>query len=245
MNRNKGKAPPRYKHRVDQYKSLWNKWNGIKKRCLFETDERYHDYGGRGIKMCQPWIESFDNFAEWALANGYKDGLTIERIDVNGDYCPENCKWIPLREQRFNTRKTIWVDYKGRHIQLIKLCCELNKNYDTVHNRITKMGWNAEKAIDEPSEREKESLRHKCAERKINYWTVRARICKLGWSEEKALSIPAGIGDADILSSEDKKRKCKYCGNGFFVKKLSQLYCSAECQKNAQRQRIKKLYQKN
>jgi len=235
---NKGKIPPRYIHRVDENKKLWTKWNGIKRRCLSERDGRYSDYGGRGIKMYEPWIESFDNFADWALSNGYRDDLTIERIDVNGDYFPENCKWIPLPEQNFNKRETIWVDYKGRHIQLMKLCIELGKNYDMIHNRITKMGWDVEKAIDEPSTREKQSLMHKCNVRGLNYGTVNNRIKKLGWSEEEALSTPTGRGRTSLFSARQVHAKCKLCGSEFVKITGSQLFCSAECRKKSKKVKI-------
>ena len=187
---NKGKRPPRYKHRVDENKSLWMRWHGIKKRCLCQTDARYYQYGGRGIKICKEWLESFDNFAEWALSNGYSEELTIERIDVNGDYCPENCKWIPLKEQSFNKRDTKWVYYKGECIQLKVLCSRENVCYDTVHDRIYKRGWSVERAIETPSQQEN-SLRNKCKEKGISYSTVRDRINKFGWSEERALNTPS------------------------------------------------------
>ena len=234
---NKGKVPPRYEHRIDEYRPLWTKWNGMKRRCLSEIDDRYGDYGGRGIKMYQPWIDSFDNFAEWALSHGYKDDLTIERIDVNGDYCPENCKWIPIKEQCFNTRRTIWVDYKGRHVQLMKLCMELGKSYDTIHNRITKMGWDAERAIDEPSSREEESLMHKCKTRGLNYGTVRDRMRKLGWSEEEALSVPTGRGRTALYSERHVVSNCALCGKEFTKITGGQKFCSAECREKSKKER--------
>lgn len=190
MRSNKGKIPPRYKYKIVENKSLWSRWHGIKRRCLCETDQRYDEYGGRGITVCDEWIESFDNFAEWAYSNGFKEDLTIERIDVNGNYCPENCKWISRREQSFNKRDTIWVDYHGEHIQLRKICKRLNKPYDTIHNRIMVLGWDAARAIDTPSQQEN-SLRKACMENGINYGTVSTRINKFHWSREEALATPS------------------------------------------------------
>ena len=233
MRCNKGKIPPRYLHRIDENRSLWMKWNGMKRRCLNCNDERYKDYGGRGIRMYKPWIDSFDVFADWAISNGYKDNLTIERVDVNGDYCPENCIWIPLADQNFNKRQTLWVDYKGRHIQLIKLCNEKGKNYDTVHNRITKMGWDVERAIDTPSIREGESLMHKCTVRGLNYGTVRDRILKLGWTEEMALSVPTGRGRGAFYGERNIKANCLQCGNEFLKTIGTQKYCSAACREKS------------
>ena len=115
--------------------------------------------------------------------------MTIERNDVNGNYCPENCSWIPLPEQRFNQRGTIWVDYKGEHIQLMKLCKRLGITYDTVHNRICDSGWDVEKAIETPS-MFADSLSKKAREHGLNPATVSDRIKKFGWSEERALNTP-------------------------------------------------------
>ncbi len=92
---------------------LYSKWCGIKRRCYNENDSHYKDYGERGIKMCKEWKENFSAFQQWAYDNGYVDGLSLERADVNADYTPENCLWIELEDQVKNKRNTIHIIYNG------------------------------------------------------------------------------------------------------------------------------------
>lgn len=103
--------------RINGYSANWNPlkhqqprlyriWQGMKSRCYYTKNKCYDSYGGRGISICDEWLRSFNAFAEWALANGYRDNLSIDRIDVNGNYCHENCRWITMAEQQKNKRKS-------------------------------------------------------------------------------------------------------------------------------------------
>ena len=89
---------------------LFNVWQNIKRRCYTKTNPSYKYYGERGIKVCREWLESFDAFREWSYANGYdenapKGKCTIDRIDVNGNYEPLNCRWVSMAEQNKNKRR--------------------------------------------------------------------------------------------------------------------------------------------
>lgn len=129
---------------------LYLEWAGIKSRCFYKGAKKYKHYGGRGIKICSEWAESFEAFKDWALRSGYNDSLTIERVDVNGNYCPENCKWITRKEQGFNTRRNVVITYNGKTQTLLEWVEELGLDYKRVHNRLFKLGWTFERAISTP-----------------------------------------------------------------------------------------------
>lgn len=91
------------RHGCARGERLYKTWAGMKQRCLNPNVKGFKYYGGRGIRVCEEWME-FEPFRDWALANGYRDDLTIERVDVNGDYKPSNCTWIPKSDQSKNRR---------------------------------------------------------------------------------------------------------------------------------------------
>lgn len=97
---------------------LYRRWRGIKSRCSHPENLRYKNYAGRGIKVCDEWKNNFENFYYWAINNGYQEGLSIERIDLDKGYNPSNCIWIPLSEQSRNRRTSIWLEYKDEKMLL-------------------------------------------------------------------------------------------------------------------------------
>lgn len=85
---------------------LYGIWRGMKSRCYNPNVQKYKDYGGRGIKICEEWLDDFQAFYDWAMSHGYTDALSIDRIDVDGNYEPSNCRWATAKEQRHNRRDT-------------------------------------------------------------------------------------------------------------------------------------------
>lgn len=127
--------------------SLYSSWHSMKQRCLNGNCRAYKHYGGRGIIIFEPWLE-FAAFMEWALVNGYAEGLTIEREDVNGNYHPSNCKWITQAEQTKNKRNNVIIEFDG-----IKLCVKdwarrIGISNSAMQKRLAH--WPLEKALTEP-----------------------------------------------------------------------------------------------
>lgn len=119
---------------------LYHEWQHIKYRCNNSNSGSYDRYGGRGIKICDEWNGSYESFRNWALNNGYSDDLTIDRIDVNGDYEPNNCQWITLPEQMNNRTTTIWVTHENKTQNLTQWADELGFNRGTLNSRYSRDG---------------------------------------------------------------------------------------------------------
>lgn len=128
---------------------LYNTWNKMKARCSLKSNPSYHRYGGRGIKVCKEWEDSFENFKNWALQSGYNDTLTIDRIDVNGDYEPTNCRWATIKVQENNRTDNIVVEYEGKSQTLAEWAEEYGFKYTTFYRRIER-GWDFEDALTIP-----------------------------------------------------------------------------------------------
>ena len=134
-----------------KYTRLYCIWQGIKKRCLNKNTSNYYIYGGRGIKICDEWKNDFKSFHDWAFANGYDESAkrgdcTIERIDVNGNYEPSNCRWATMKEQCRNTRSNKLITYNNETRCLMDWSYIFNINYKTLLYRFKK-GWTIEKAF--------------------------------------------------------------------------------------------------
>jgi hypothetical protein len=132
---------------------LFPTWKSIKRRCTSPKHEAYHNYGGRGITMCEEWLNSPKSFIDWCIENGWREGLQIDRIDNNSGYYPENCRFVTPKENLRNTRINIRVKYDGSHYVLKDLCEIKNIDYHLVWDRINRNGWTLEDAINKPKKK--------------------------------------------------------------------------------------------
>lgn len=130
--------------------ALYSAWSGMMHRCYDTNHHKYSSYGARGIKICNEWQNNYDVFYNWAINNGYKLGLWLERINNNGNYCPENCRWATRKEQMRNTRRTKYIHYQGEMLCLAEWCENLNLCYSTIINRLNR-GWSIERAFETPT----------------------------------------------------------------------------------------------
>lgn len=112
-----------HKHKMSGTR-IYNIWVGIKDRCYNPHNARYHRYGGRGIAVCEEWLHDFSAFYSWALENGYKENLTIDRIDNNGNYCPTNCRWANVKEQCNNRSTNVKITI-GNSTRTLTEWCEI------------------------------------------------------------------------------------------------------------------------
>lgn len=139
------------------HERLYTIWSGMNDRCNNSGAYAYRFYGGRGIKICDEW-KCYENFRNWAIQNGYdekaqKGKCTIDRIDSDGDYCPENCRWADIKTQCNNRRSNLVFEYNGQKKNVMQWSEEYNLPYGTLRARLVKYGWTIENALNTPIRR--------------------------------------------------------------------------------------------
>lgn len=144
----RSKIGERSKVHGDSGSKLYGVWAAMKRRCFNPNATCYADYGGRSITVCNAWLE-YAPFKEWAMSSGYIEGMSIERVDVDSSYSPDNCIWIPLSEQNRNKRLTIRLYYQGRLYTLKELADITGLSERTIAGRHER-GWNVEKILTTP-----------------------------------------------------------------------------------------------
>lgn len=137
-----------FKHGKTKTK-LFQTWKNIKERCTNKNCKNFKHYGARGISICEEWRD-FQNFYEWAMSHGYKDNLSIDRIDNDGDYSPENCRWATNKIQQRNKRNNRILTYNGESHALAEWAEISGINAKTLKSRIDDYQWTIEKALSVP-----------------------------------------------------------------------------------------------
>lgn len=173
---------------------LYRIYTGMRQRCLNSKSDNYYLYGGRGITICHEWLSDFDSFYNWSISHGYDGKLSIDRINVNGNYEPGNCRWVTSRTQINNRRNTILIEYGGKTLPLSEWSDVLNISYSTLQFRLNS-GWSTEKTFTSGTLL---TMQFNGEEHTIAEWanitglseqTIRNRIGK-GWTIEKILTHP-------------------------------------------------------
>lgn len=179
----------------------YNIWGQMKQRCLNPRDDTYQRYGARGITVCARWRDSFENFL--ADMGPRPKGMTLDRIDNNGPYTPENCRWADNTTQYRNRRQTVWIEFNGERLCRKDWAKRYSIDEATLAQRLSR-GWSVERALTEPRKnsgggRHKVKLltlrgvtkcrQHWAAEYDINVCTLINRL-NTGWELEAALTTP-------------------------------------------------------
>lgn len=155
-------------------------------RCYNNNDD-YHKkyYHDKGIKVCDEWLNDNKAFFKWAMNNGYKDTLTIDRIDNNKGYSPDNCRWITIYEQNKNRSCSLLVTYNGETKSVTEWISELDLNvsYRTIHNRLVNLGWDVYESFYTKSHKHKG--KEKLIENKLRKWLADNGIYALGVAKQK------------------------------------------------------------
>lgn len=174
---------------------IYNTWAHMKQRCYNTKNASYKDYGGKGIKVCEEW-QDFIPFYNWSMKNGYNDTLTIDRIDNNKDYSPDNCRWATIEQQNNNKSDTILIQYNGKIQSVAKWSQELNIKYSTLMSRINK-GIPLDEAFNTKSFKKIHYVTYQGETHTVKEWskilgikqcTLSWRLFRAKWSIEKAFT---------------------------------------------------------
>lgn len=140
----------------ETHKKIYSHWKSMRRRCNSKTFSRYKDYGGRGIKICKEW-ENFENFYKWAIKNGFditkkQINQSLDRINNNGNYEPNNCRWTNIKIQNRNQRSNCLITYNNQTHCVSEWAELYNINVKTLRTRMSK-GWNIDRCLNQPIKR--------------------------------------------------------------------------------------------
>lgn len=151
---NRKKNPPIHSKHGMSYTRLYTIWALMKARCVNQNRKEYPRYGGRGIKLVDEWLE-FQPFMEWAIGSGYSDELTLDRKDNDGNYTPDNCRWVTRLVQAYNKSNNRYITHNGETKTICQWAKEYNISYNVLKKRLDDLGWDFGKAISEPPKKMK------------------------------------------------------------------------------------------
>ncbi len=137
-----------------KYHPVYRIWQAILQRCENPDHNQYKNYGGRGIKVCDEWHDAVI-FINWALTHGWQEGLSIDRIDNDKGYSPDNCRWVTQKEQQRNRRNNHLIAFDGKTQTVVQWAEEMNISPQTLYSRINQCHWPIERALTEPIRRHK------------------------------------------------------------------------------------------
>lgn len=155
-------------------------------RCYNSNDkEHYPNYGQRGIKVCDEWLNDNASFFDWAMSHGYNDNLTIDRIDNDGNYTPDNCRWVSTYEQNKNRSNSILVKYNNKTKTINEWIndLDLKLSYRTIQNRLINLGWTPDEAFYTKSHEYK--CKEKVIENKLRMWLAKNGVYSFGVVKQK------------------------------------------------------------
>lgn len=135
--------------------SIYSAWNSMVRRCTNPKDHKYYRYGARGIIVCDEWKDNYENFYNWSIQNGYKLGLSLDRINNDGNYEPNNCRWTTRKVQQRNMCRNKLITYKNQTHCLSEWCELLGLPYNPILKRLLYQGYSVEKAFETPINKKK------------------------------------------------------------------------------------------
>jgi hypothetical protein len=177
----------------------------MKSRCHYPSSTYYCNYGARGITVCDDWRNNFVKFAEWSLSNGYKEDLTIDRVDNGRGYSPDNCRWVDRKTQNQNKRNSCIIEYNGEHRTMSEWSEMYNAPNSRVWARLRKLGWDLESAL---LNQKGQTLKRKA--RKVIQCDRKTGDALKVWDTTKSAANALNVSGRHIYSAANGVRKSAY-----------------------------------